>query len=82
MKKGFVEDVSGHHVYYRYYFQDKISLISTYVSHGATEIDDFLIGSMAKQVKLKKNDFLELVSCTLTMEVYRDRMLTEGHITN
>lgn len=79
-KKGFVEDTSGHHVYFWFYFQDRMSAIRTWVSHGETEIDNWLIGKMAKQLHLSKSDFLRLVSCDMDGDEYRDLMLEEGHL--
>lgn len=79
-KKGFLEDTSGNHVYYWYWFNDRKTTIRTCISHGEDEIDKWLICKMARQLFLSKDDFVELVSCSLDADAYRERMVFEGHI--
>jgi hypothetical protein len=67
--KGFSTDERDH-THLILYIQNKKTNIWTKVSHGAREIDDHLIGCMARQVKLRKPQFLDLVNCPLTAEGY------------
>jgi len=71
-KKGFEESLSGDHVYLHYYVQGKKSSIFTKISHGRREVGDSLIGPMAKQLRLSKNDFVEFAKCRITQEQYNE----------
>src|SRR5205823_4623038 len=51
----------------------KKTRIYTKVSHGEKEIPDNLLGAMARQLNLNKKQFLELVDCPLTREIYVSR---------
>ncbi len=48
------------------YHNGKKTRIVTWVSHGTKEISDKLIGIMARQLKIEKNEFENLVDCTLS----------------
>lgn len=70
-KKGFSEDRSKDHVWLNFLTSDgKKTIIRTKVSHGKSEITEPLITKMAKQVHLNKKQFIELVSCSLSGDVY------------
>jgi len=69
-KKGFVERSETHHKYYILYCDGIKTTIKTYMSHSCKEVDDYLQGQMAKQVKLYKKDFIRLVSCELSADGY------------
>ena len=43
-------------------------ILQTRISHGRTSITDKLVGAMAKQCALRKQDFLALVECSLDQE--------------
>lgn len=53
------------HIFYNFYFGEKKTHIFTFMSHGARDIDDYLISKMANQVKLDKNEFVEVIECTI-----------------
>jgi hypothetical protein len=67
--KGFRRDRTGDHIYY--FFGD--SNISTKISHGmlGSSLDAGLISKMARQLHLTKDQFLELIDCTLDEEEFR-----------
>lgn len=68
-KKGFDPDDNNHKkLNYRPF--GKKTKIRTVYSHGKSEIGEPLISLMAKEVGLTKQQFVELVSCTLSGEDY------------
>lgn len=53
-----------HHTFY-YLEQDGVLISYTYVSHGSgKDLDDYLIGKMAKQLGITKTTFRGAVACT------------------
>ena len=62
--KGFLSHDGDHH-FYRLFVDGKNTGIRTKISHGEKEIGDNLLSQMAKQTKLVKKDFLDLVDCPL-----------------
>ena len=81
-RKGFAEEISGHHVYYWYVTEDGLrSAVNTRISHGGShDIGDTLLGLMAKQCKLPKRHFVELVDCTLDQPGYEKILRDDRHI--
>lgn len=78
-KKGFETLNKDHHFYY-YMDNGKKTNIFTKTSHSSDEIGEGLIKMMATQVHLEKNEFKELVQCTLSGEQYRDILISKGFI--
>ncbi|MCE0497360.1 MAG: hypothetical protein LV481_05370 [Methylacidiphilales bacterium] len=79
--KGFLKEMKGRrHIMFWFMNRGKKTPIFTFMSHGANEVGDDLIGDMSKQVKLKKVEFLNLVDCTLTAKAYFEKMVLDGHI--
>jgi hypothetical protein len=71
-KKGFQESEGDHH-YFIYFTQDgKKTRAITKTSHTRKmkDIPDSLLGQMAKQCYLPKQQFLDLIDCSLTQEDY------------
>jgi predicted RNA binding protein YcfA (HicA-like mRNA interferase family) len=68
-KKGFIKSDSKD-VYYRLYIGGKKTQIFTKISHGEREIHDGLLGAMARQVRLTRKQFNELIDCPLQKEQY------------
>ena len=68
-KKGFSRDVSGDHVYY--YFGG--TRVKTKMSHGmmSSSLSVELISDMARQLRLTKRQFLDLIDCPLDEAGYR-----------
>ena len=73
-KKGFDRTKDGDHL--RYYFFDRqtgATLSQTKISHGtfSETIGTPLISQMARQLRLTKKQFLELIDCTMDEDGYR-----------
>jgi len=77
--KGFRMEHSHHRLFIYYTQQGEKTAVRTRTSQGGSELDDFLLGQMAKQCHLNKSSFLELVDCTLDQVAYEKR-LSEGEL--
>ncbi len=77
LKKGFQRRNSGD-VYYRLYVDGKKTIVYTMISHGEKEIHDGLLGAMARQVKLSRKQFNDLVDCPLALEQYMQLLQKQG----
>jgi hypothetical protein len=58
----------------------KRTSIRTRISHGAKEYGDSLLGEMARQLKLRRRDFDDLIDCPLTAEGYLGLLAKGGHL--
>ena len=79
LRKGFHQR-EGDHAFFRLYVDGKKTRVSTKISHGEKEIHDGLLGQMARDTKLAKSEFLELVDCPMTTERYVELLRERGHI--
>jgi hypothetical protein len=72
--KGFVADDTHHTLFVYWTMEGKKTPIRTRTSHGSSHktLGDPLLLQMAKQVKLTKKRFLELVDCTLDQRGYEN----------
>ncbi|MDO9319567.1 MAG: hypothetical protein Q7V56_15400 [Gammaproteobacteria bacterium] len=78
--KGF-RHKEGDHNYFNYYSTiGKKTAVFTKTSHGAREIDDHLLGRMAKQCKLSRADFDRLIDCPLDRESYEKKLIAQRMI--
>lgn len=77
--KGF-EREQGSHIRFTFRFGGKDCGISTYISHGEQEIGDSLIGRMAKQVRLSKADFAQLVACPMGHDDFVAELKRQGFL--
>jgi len=68
-KKGFIETSRNHTFYYLYYKNKKTS-IYTKLSHSINEYGDNLLAQIAKQLRLRKNELIELLDCPMKREDY------------
>ncbi len=76
--KGF-QSVKGDHNYFHYYSKaGKKTRVFTKTSHGSREIDDSLLGCMARQVKLTRGDFDRLIDCPLDRDTYEKKLIELG----
>ena len=78
-RKGF-ELRDGDHHYYIFCVDGKKTSIFTKVSHSSDEISDTLIGAMARQTRLNKQQFCDPVKCTMSGEEYLAMMIDLGNI--
>ncbi|MBK7049731.1 MAG: hypothetical protein IPH54_02535 [Rhodoferax sp.] len=77
VKKGF-QRKEGDHSYFNYFTKaGKKTSVFTKTSHGAKELDDSLLGMMARQCKLSRQNFDLLIECPLDRDSY-ERKLVEG----
>lgn len=75
-RKGFAPETGDHNyfVYHRHQ-SGKKTAIFTKTSHSGSDLDDFLLGQMAKQCRLSKQNFLRLVDCPLDRQTYEGMVL-------
>lgn len=71
LRKGFAE-APGDHKYFKLYVDGKYTGIQTKVSRGKKykTLGDDLISVMARQLKLTKGQFLDLIRCPLSRDAY------------
>ena len=81
LTKGFQPKEGDHHFFtYHRLTDDKKTSVFTKTSHSDPEIDDYLIGKMAKQCRLSRKDFLLLVDCPLERTEYEQKLVASGAI--
>lgn len=78
-EKGFKEERRDHW-YYIFIYNEKLSHISTKISHGEVDISDPDCSRMAKQIKLSNPQFRNFVDCRLTKEDYLAVLIQSGNI--
>jgi hypothetical protein len=69
LKKGFAEDDTHHH-YFWLMVDGKRTSIRTHYSQGEKECADWHQGQMAKQLKLSRKEFDDLINCPLQRETF------------
>lgn len=83
LNKGFQQQPGGDHNYFVYVALDgKKALAKTKTSHGrGFDIDDSLLGMMAKQCALTtRAQFLKLIECPLSREDYENLLRQAGKL--
>src|SRR5579863_4648319 len=75
--KGFRRENSKD-VHYRLYVDGKKTVIYTMISHGEKEIHDGLLGTMARQVKLSRRQFNDLIDCPALIRQLRPTAAQTG----
>lgn len=75
--KGFTQNPSKHHIFLTFEHEAKTQAVYTKVSHSGKDVGAGLLSRMARQCKLTKSEFLELVDCDLDgdsyVQILRDR---------
>jgi hypothetical protein len=79
LRKGFKSWDSDHAVF-ELWIDGRKSPIHTKISHGEREIHDGLLAAMARQLKLKRAQFDDLVECPLSMEEYVGMLRAGGYL--
>lgn len=77
LNKGFAEDETHHHVFFLV-VNGKRTSIRTYYSQGEKECCDWLQGQMARQLKLSRKEFDDLINCPLKRETYLELLKERG----
>ncbi len=80
LRKGFKKTINDHYFFTYVTLDRKVSNITTKISLGEREIHSPLISKMAKDCKLTKDAFLNLVDCPLDQEHYDDILKEQGLI--
>jgi len=80
LQKGFIEEVSGDHIRLYHCINGRRTGIRTFYSHGAKELNDYILGRMAKHLRLSRAQFDALIDCTLGMEAYIEILKGLGEI--
>lgn len=80
--KGFTRKKSGDHWFYTLHVDGVKTSIFTKTSHGSSgsDVDDSLVGMMARQVRLSSGQFRQLVTCTLSEKDYLQVLRDNRHI--
>lgn len=70
-KKGFTDAInkSKDHKRLEFYHEGKF-ILQTKISHGNSEIDEYLIKQMSVQCKLSKTEFMDLANCPMSKRKY------------
>ena len=78
--KGFLQD-NSHHKYFIYHsLSGKKTMARTKTSHGSDDLDDYLLGEMARQCFLTKKQFLDLVNCPMQRPQYEAALTARGKL--
>lgn len=76
--KGF-RSREGDHSYFHYWTKaGKKTAVFTKTSHGNRELDDGLVGRMARQCRLSRSDFERLIDCPLDRDGYEAKLVAAG----
>lgn len=79
MRKGF-KRADKHHRYFTLHINGKKTSIRTKLSHGKSEYGEPLLNQMAKQLKLDKRQFFDLLDCPLSYDGYVALLKKQGDI--
>lgn len=79
LAKGFVSRHTDHEWFFLK-VAGRSQAIRTKLSHGRSKIDDSLLRLMARQLHLTRDEFIELISCTLSAEDYVRLLKERGQI--
>uniref|UniRef100_Q3AQR2 YcfA-like protein n=1 Tax=Chlorobium chlorochromatii (strain CaD3) TaxID=340177 RepID=Q3AQR2_CHLCH len=81
-KKGFKRVESDHSYFIYFTIENKKSRVRTKTSHGhkGQALSDNLFSVMAKQCKLNKNQFSELIQCPLSRNDYEKILDMQGMV--
>ncbi len=78
-KKGFLEAInkSEDHKWLEFWIEDRL-IAQTKISHGASDLGDFLIKAMSRQCYLSKEQFMDLAKCPLSQDEYLKILKEKG----
>lgn len=78
--KGF-QHKEGNYTYFHYYSRaGKKTIVFTKTNHGAREINDSLLGQMARQCRLSRSDFNRFIDCPLDRDAYETKLIARGAV--
>jgi len=79
--KGFQEHENADHRYFYLYYENKKTGIYTKFSHSTSDVGDNLLGQMAKQIRLKRSEFDDLINCPMSAQRYFALLVEKREIT-
>lgn len=79
LRKGFRKDPTHHEMYWLFVGERKTD-IRTRISHGAKECGNRLLGLMARQLKLERREFDDLIECPMTAEDYLSALREQDYL--
>jgi hypothetical protein len=79
LKKGFAE-MKSHHIFFHLYVDGRKTNVMTFHSHGAHECNDYLLGRMAKELRLSRAHLDDLIDCSLSGEAYVQMLREMGEL--
>lgn len=80
-KKGFQQDEGDHHWFIYWTAEGKKSTVRTKTSHGSTkDLGEGLLKEMARQLRISKTQFIDLVDCPMQREEYEILLERSGHL--
>ena len=81
LAKGFRFQDSRHRKLYYYTVNGQRSPVSTLLSHGGNrDVDDRLQAEMARQCRLSRREFDDLIRCPMSRDSYEARLREDGEI--
>lgn len=81
LKKGFDDagNKSSDHKWLELFHNGKL-ILHTKISHGETDLGNYLIKQMSQQCKLTKDEFMDLANCPMAKEQYFEILKHNGYI--
>ena len=79
LRKGF-RRASNHHNHFWFYYRGRKTRIKTFTSHGKREYDDWLLTQVKKQLRVTKNQLMDLIKCPMSEEEYTQHLIDMGHL--
>lgn len=77
--KGFRGEQSHHQMFFLY-VEGKRTQVRTRISHGKREYGDSLLAQMARQVRLQRREFNDLIECPMSGEAYLQLLRERGEV--
>ena len=78
VRKGFRCEVGTNHQKYHFVCEGKDTGVVTLLSRSFDEYSDSLLTRLAKQVRLSRSEFMDLVSCALGPDAYLQLLKERG----
>jgi hypothetical protein len=80
LNKGFKLEQTHHEMLW-FTVEGKSTSVRTRLSRGAREYDDGLLGQMAKQLRLRRQELDDLIDCPLDYATYLKKLIDGRHVT-
>jgi len=80
LKKGFVQQEDAGHQVFHLFVDGVKTRIRTRYSHGAKECGDYILGHMAKHLRLSREQLNDLFDCVLGGDAYIEILKKRGDL--